>query len=139
MKVWIRRGAWALAGIVWIFWLGYEDRGLTVLIIVAALIAFALGVEGLYRWTESRPTVAFIWLIRSIIVGTLTGAVVGPIAILLALIKISLHSHATADFSIVDIQVLVRNSLPWIAAGALFGAAVGFVRLSQARHIDRGE
>jgi hypothetical protein len=130
--------AWGLAGIVWIFWLGYEDQGLTSLIFVAALIAFALGVEGLSRWTESRPTVGLIWLIRSTIVGALTGAVVGPIAVLLALIKISLHSHSTPDFSIEDIRVLVRNSLPWIATGSLFGAAAGFLRLSQKRTSDRG-
>ena len=135
---WVRRGAWAVAGIVWIFWLGYEDRSLTSLIIVAALIAFALGIEAMNRWTESRPTVGLIWLVRSIIVGGLTGAAVGPIAVLLALIKISLHSHTTPDFSIEDIRVLVRNSMPWIATGSLFGAAVGFVRLSRKNHIDRG-
>jgi hypothetical protein len=135
---WFRRGAWAVAGIVWIFWLGYEDRNLISLIVVAALVAFALGVEGLNRWTESRPTVGLIWLIRSIIVGALTGAAVGPIAVLLALIKISLHSHPTPDFSVDDIRELVRNSLPWIATGSLFGAAVGFVRLSQKNHVDRG-
>ena len=134
---WVRRAAWAVAGIVWILWLGYEDRNLTSLIVVAVLLAFALGVEGLNRWTQSRPTIGMIWLIRSIIIGALAGAAVGPIAVLLALIKISLHSHATLDFSFEDIRALVRNSLPWIAAGSLFGAAVGFLRLSKKGHVDK--
>lgn len=135
---WFRRATWAVVGIASIFWLGYEDRTLTSLTVVAILVAFALGVEGLNRWSQSRPTVGVIWLIRSIVVGALAGAAVGPIAILLALIKISIHHHAAPDFSFEELRALVRNSLPWITAGSLFGAAVGFIRLSQKRNVSRG-
>jgi hypothetical protein len=128
---WIQRIAWGVTVILWFLWLGYEDRSLSSVTIVAAFIAFTLGLEGLIRWTDKRPAKLIIWMLRSIIIGTIAGAIVGPIAVLLALLKISLHHHSTPDFDLASMRVLLSQSLTWIAAGALFGAAGGFLKLSQ--------
>jgi flagellin-like protein len=128
---WLRRIIWIATGVIWFFWLGYEDKGLSAIIALAVLIAFALGLEGLARWTQKRPTKSTIWLLQSIIMGALAGAVVGPIAVILALVKISLNHPPTPDFELVSIKILVGQSLPWMAAGALFGAAGGFLKLSK--------
>lgn len=128
---WLRRVIWIATGVILFFWLGYEDKGLATIVALSVLIAFAIGLEGLARWTQRRPSRPTIWLLRSIIMGALAGAVVGPIAVLLALVKISLHHHSTPDFEFASIKMLVGQSLPWMAAGALFGAAGGFLKLSQ--------
>jgi hypothetical protein len=128
---WLRRILWIATGVIGFFWLGYEDRGLAAIVALAVLIAFAIGLEGLARWTQRRPTWTTIWLLRSIIMGALAGVVVGPIAVLLALVKISLHHHPSPDFELASIKTLIGQSIPWMAAGALFGAAGGFLKLSQ--------
>jgi hypothetical protein len=127
----LRRIIWIATGVIWFFWLGYEDKGPVAIVALAALVAFALGLEGLARWTQKRPTRPTIWLVQSIIMGALAGAVVVPIAVLLALVKISLHRHSASDFELASIKILVGQSIPWMAAGALFGAAGGFLKLSR--------
>ncbi|OGO17391.1 MAG: hypothetical protein A2Z14_04255 [Chloroflexi bacterium RBG_16_48_8] len=128
---WLRRIVWGITGIVWFLWLGYEDRSLTSVIAVAALIAFALGLEVLAKWTQKRPVKPTLWLLRCILIGAFAGAIVGPIIVVLAVGKISLHHHPTPDFELAGMRMLMGKSLTWIAAGALFGAAGGFLKLSQ--------
>jgi hypothetical protein len=38
---WIVRIAWAVAGVIWLLWIGYEDRELSAVTAVAALVAGA--------------------------------------------------------------------------------------------------
>jgi hypothetical protein len=128
---WLRRITWFLTGLIGLLWLGYEDRGLEALVALSALIALAIALEVLSRWTQKRPTKPTFWLLRSILIGAVAGALMGPIAIILALIKISLHHHLTPDFELVSLRFLVGQSLTWIAAGALFGAAGGFLKLAR--------
>jgi hypothetical protein len=130
---WIRRITWAITGLVCFFWLAYQDQGQSAVVALASLIAFALGMEGLIRWTQKRPSRPTIWLLQSIIVGALAGALVGPIAILLALVKILLYRHSTMGFESSNLDILVGQSIFWMVAGALFGAAGGFLRLSGKR------
>lgn len=128
---WLRRITWFLTGLIGLLWLGYEDRGLESLVALSALIALAIALEVLSRWAQKRPTKPTFWLLRSILMGAVAGALMGPIAIILALIKISLHHHLTPDFELVSLRFLVGQSLTWIAAGALFGAAGGFLKLAR--------
>jgi len=128
---WLRRLALCVMAIGLFFWLGFEDRSLSSIIVVAALVAFALGLEGLGRWTEKRPVAGTVWLLRSVLIGIIAGAMVGPIAALLALVKISLHRHAMQEFDLSSMRMILGQSLTWIAAGGLFGAAGGFLKLSR--------
>jgi hypothetical protein len=128
---WLRTLVFCVTGVVWFFWLSHEDSGFSSVRLVAALIAFALGLESLARWTKRRPAKRAIWLLRSVIIGALAGAIVGPIAVLLALVKISLHPPLRLDFDLSTMRLLLGQSLTWIAAGGLFGAAGGFLKLSQ--------
>ena len=50
----VRRVAWGLAGLLWFFWIAYEDQGLAALSFVAAAIAFASGLTVLNRWVRER-------------------------------------------------------------------------------------
>jgi hypothetical protein len=130
---WLRRVTWFLAGFLGLLWLGYEDRGLASLIALSTLVAFGFALEVLFKWANKRPIKPMLWLLRGIIIGSFAGAIIGPIAIVLALMKISLHHHLTPDFELVDLKILVGQSLSWIAAGGLFGAAGGFLKLAQKR------
>ena len=55
--------------------------------------------------------------------GAISGGFVGPIAVILALVKTSLHQHAQADFSSEDLTLFVERIPIWALAGLLFGAA----------------
>jgi hypothetical protein len=129
----LRRIVWVITVVVWFMWFGYEDHGLSSVIAVAALLAFALGLEGFSRWTQKRPATPTTWLLRSIIIGAVAGALVGPITVLIALVKVFIYSQSSPDFDLTSIRIVVGQSLTWIAAGALFGAAGGFLKLSQKR------
>lgn len=119
----IRRIIWGIAGISWFLWIGFEDRSLTPILILSALISFAIGIEIRFRWGFNLSRSRIENLIRLMAVGAFAGAIVGPIAVLLALLKTSLHLHAVTDFSTDDLILLVRRVPVWALAGLLFGAA----------------
>ena len=129
--IWVRRIIWGIAGIVSLFWLGYEDRNLTFPIVAATLIAFALGFELQVKWTQRKAIRSTVWLLRSILIGVFAGAIVSPIIVVLVLVKTILPPHPTTDFELIGMKFLLSQSLTWIAAGALFGAAAGFLRISR--------
>jgi hypothetical protein len=60
-------------------------------------------------------------------VGLLTGTLVAPVAVLLILIKISLHSHGTPDFTSGDIGAVMNRTPVWALAGVLSGEALGLL------------
>jgi hypothetical protein len=128
---WLRRLLWGLLGIVCFFWIGYEDRTLVTIAGVAVLISFTLGLEAFLKWTERRATGRYVWFLRCMLLGAIAGALVGPVSILLALIKVSLYHQAVPDFSISNMRILLVQTPTWIMAGLLFGIAGGFLKLSQ--------
>jgi hypothetical protein len=116
--VWYRRIAWGIAGLLWFFWLGYEDRGLSPVLIVASAIALAIAVEQLFRREANGHSP-----IKASIAGAIIGGLVPAISVVLVLLKTSLHQHAIADFSENDIAILLRRTPFWFVGGFLFGAA----------------
>ncbi|NIM93449.1 MAG: hypothetical protein GTO18_07035 [Anaerolineales bacterium] len=129
--IWFRRMIWGLAGISIFFWIGYEDQGLLAVTLIASLLALAIAVEVFNRWERAHPGGGATSMLHSTVVGMLFGALVGPIAVLLALIKLSLHQHSVPDFTINDLGLLIQSSLGWSLVGALMGMGGGLIFLSR--------
>ena len=122
----VRRAAWGLAGLLWFFWIAYEDRGLEALSFVAAAIAFAAGLTALNRWVGSEKLSRRTWLMRTAGVGLAAGAAVGPLTALLMLIKLGLHAHPDADFGPDQFILALTRTIYWAGLGVLVGLALGF-------------
>lgn len=124
---WSKKIAWAVAGLVWFFWIGYEDRGLVSVLIVSALIAVPVGIEAYVRWRVKLGTSFQQSALRGAFAGTLSGALVGIIGILIALMKVSLHQHVIPDFSSGDILALLNRIPVWSIAGLLIGSSLAMI------------
>lgn len=128
----LRRLAWGLAGILWFFWIAYEDQGLEVLTIVAVSIAFAGGLTALGRWVDPEPLPRQQWLIRTGAVGLGAGIAVGPLTVLLMLIKMGLHAHPEPDFVPEQFAEALARTPYWAILGMLIGFVLGlFARESR--------
>ncbi len=122
----VRSAAWGLAGLLWFFWIAYEDQGLEALSFVAAAIAFAAGLTALNRWVGSEKLLRRTWLMRTAGVGLAAGAAVGPLTALLMLIKLGLHAHPEADFGPDQFILALTRTIYWAGLGILVGLALGF-------------
>ena len=122
----VRRVAWGLAGLLWFFWIAYEDQGLAALSFVAAAIAFASGLTVLNRWVGSGKLPRRKWLLSTASVGLIAGAAVGPLTALLMLVKLGLHAHPDADFGPDQFVQALSRTLYWAGLGALIGLALGY-------------
>jgi hypothetical protein len=123
----IRRIVWGVVGLTWFLWIGYEDRSLTPILILSALISYAIGLEIRLRQRQKLDRVKLETVLRLMAVGVFAGAIVGPMAVLLALLKTSLHQHAVTDFSTDDLILLVRGVPVWALSGTFFGAAAAIL------------
>lgn len=124
---WTARSAWVVTGLAWFVWLAYEDRSLGTVIGLSAVICLAFALTAVERWRGGKKAERRRWLLESMGIGLVTGALVAPVAVVLILIKISLHSHGTPDFTTGDIAE-VMNRLPvWSLAGTLCGEALGLL------------
>jgi hypothetical protein len=121
----VRRAVWGLAGLLWFFWIAYEDRGLEALSFVAAAIAFAAGLSAINRWVGSERLSRGTWLKRTAAVGLVAGAAVGPFSALLMLVKLGLHAHPEADFGPDQFILALTRTIYWAGLGALIGLALG--------------
>ena len=123
---WIRLGAWAAAGAVWLVWLGYEDQGPGTPVGMAAVLAAAWGLGAILGGRERvgenrRPTARFL------LIGLASGAAVGPLAAFLMLIKTSIHSHPFPDFAPADLSAAIGRTPIWAGVGLLAGAAAALL------------
>jgi hypothetical protein len=123
----VRRLAWGTAGLIWFLWIGYEDRGLTPVLILSAVIAFSIGLEVSRRRRIGENQSQAVGIIRGMAIGGLSGALVGPISLLLASVKTSLHQHESSDFRTDDLIMLVGGIPIWALAGLLFGTAASLL------------
>ena len=128
----LRRVAWGLAGVLWFFWIAYEDRGLEALTYVALVIASAAGLTVLNRWVGDEKLPRRKWLLRTGAVGLGAGASVSPLTALLMLVKLGLHAHPELDFGPEQFIQALSRTIYWAALGAMIGLAFGlFVRESR--------
>lgn len=127
-----QRLAWLLAGLFWLAWLGYEDRGLTAVVLLAGCLGAALGLTAWARWGEVsagwRPAA-----VRGALLGALAGASVAPLAALLILVKTSLHTHPVPDFTAADLGRVLEVWPAWTGAGLLAGLAGAGLAVERAR------
>ncbi len=128
---WTRRLAWIAFGLLWFFWLGYEDRSTLTVMLVAAALAGVLVLEGWARWVRSAG--GRRKLARAVVLGAGIGAAVGPLTALLMLLKLSLHAHPIPDFSSQQVWLALKVTPIWALAGALAGAAGWFAGLGSDR------
>lgn len=124
---WSKKIAWAFAGLVWLFWIGYEDRGLVAVLIVSAVIVVPVGFDAYVRWRVKLGVSYRQSTLRGALAGTLSGALVGIVAILIALMKVSLHQHVIPDFSSGDILTLLNRIPAWSSAGLLIGSSLAMI------------
>ena len=122
---WTLRILWAMAGLFWFVWFGFEDRGIQMVVVVAVGFALPLGFQVFTAWQTSADSMQATWMLRSVLSGGIAGILVSPIAIVLVLIKVSLHQHEVPDFSQMDLQNLLQRIPFWLLTGLLFGAAGG--------------
>lgn len=117
-----QRLAWFLTGLFWLAWLGYEDRGLTAVVLLAGCIGAA---SGLSAWMRRRAVRAGRWSawMRGALLGALAGRSVAPLAALLILVKTSLHAHPVPDFTAADLGRVLDVWPAWTGAGLLVGLA----------------
>ena len=130
---WIVRLVWVVVAPAWFVWIAVEDRTLGPVMLLAALVSSAFAITGLARWRSGSPVERRRWLLESTGVGLAAGALVAPIAILLILIKISIHAHGTPDFSPTDIGAVMGRMPVWMLAGMLCGEALGLAIGAAAR------
>lgn len=73
-------------------------------------------------WIAGRLRVPRAGAVGDLILrSTLGGACLGPLAIVLMLLKVALHSHVSADYQLEDVLAM----LAWTAIGAGLGGIVG--------------
>lgn len=130
--VWLVRSAWGFAGLLGFLWIGFEDRGPTTALLMAALLAFAGGTSVLARVAGSRVLTVRGWLLRCALVGLGAGGTIAPLGALLMAIKVSLHAHAVPDFTLADLSAVIGRTHVWAAAGLLVGVAFGVFAVASA-------
>jgi hypothetical protein len=127
---WVARFAWALTAPAWFVWLAYEDRNLGTVMGLSAAMCVAFALTGVARWRGGKLTDRRRCLLESMGIGLLAGALVAPVAVVLILVKISLHSHGTPDFTSADVGAVMNRAPVWALAGVLSGEALGLIGVS---------
>ncbi len=115
------------AGVSWFFWFTYEDRGLVAVMLVASAFAAGIGLTALARWLGDRVLSQSAWLVGASLAGLAGGASVGVVAVLLMLVKVSLHDHPVPDFTQADLGAVLGRTPVWAISGALVGGALGLL------------
>lgn len=134
----LRRLAWGVAGLLSFLWIGYEDRGTAAVRLVAGSICLAAGLQLLARWRSDPPATQLGWLLRTSASGLAVGAAAGPVAALLMLIKLSLHTHPIPDFSPEQVLQVLRSTPQLAGEGAALGLALGGLWLLRRRAEEAG-
>lgn len=121
------RPLWFVAGVIWFIWLGYEDRNLIVVSVLAAILAAVGGSTVLDRTAKRNTDQGRLSLARVVIVAMVAGAAAGPLAAFLMVFKVGLHGHTAPDFSTSQIQAVLSRTPVWAVVGALIGMALGIL------------
>ena len=118
----LRLGRWALllTLVVTLAWLAVEEKSRMGTVIFA--LPWAALIVCRLRPRSPKPFVDV--LVRSI----LAGALVGPLAALLMLVKVGVHGHPQPDYAVADVLAMLAWTPLGASLGALFGLGLGMIR-----------
>lgn len=119
-----------LVGAFSFFWIGIEDRHLNLVILLAVFISASAALSLLARWELKGTTSVRGRFMQRWCIGTLAGAAISPLAVLLMSIKVGLHDHPVPEFSPADLASVLDRTLIWIVVGCLVGLAGGLIHLA---------
>ena len=114
-----------MVGLMWFVWLGVEDRGIVVVLLLAAMISLAASLAGLDRWTSARRLSGRGWWGRWLLMGLVWAIAIGPVAILLIAVKTSLHAHASPDFTMSSVRGVLGVWPIWGAGAFIISLGTG--------------
>lgn len=122
---WLRLAALFL-GISLLLWLPVEDTNEIRVVLAAASVTTWLALRHLVQ----LPAPGSRSLIRYILVGTLAGLAVTPLALFLMAFKTGLHGHESPDFTAEQIFFVVYRTHVWGFAGLLLGLGSGLLHMT---------
>jgi hypothetical protein len=73
------------------------------------------------------------YVLRHLLVGSLAGLAVTPLALFLMALKTGLHGHSAPDFTLEQMQMVLYRTPIWVAVGLLLGLGVALLRLARVR------
>lgn len=126
LPLWLRLSALLIA-VALILWLPIEDLDLRYVLLFAALITAWWAARFLVR----LPPDGRSFIMSHIVIGTLSGAAVTPLALLLMVFKSGLHAHGQPDFTLSQMQAILARTPVWALAGFLIALGLAILRLAR--------
>ena len=125
-RVWLRLTALIL-GFGILIWLPVEDQSeLGVLIASGAICTWFATRLLITAPQENRQLI-----LRHALVGSGSGLLLAPIAIILMAVKSGIHGHGTPDFSVDQMQSVISRIPFFVLSGFLIGLGSGVFRLAK--------
>jgi hypothetical protein len=121
---WLRLAA-LLLGVLLLLWLPVEDTGEIQVLVAAAAVSAWLAVRYLVSLPAPVKNPA-----KHILVGTLAGLAITPLALFLMAFKTGLHGHESPDFTSEQIYFVISRTPLWGFAGLLLGLGSGMLHLA---------
>jgi hypothetical protein len=115
---------WAIIGwgLVTFIWLPFEDT--TALFLLLLSVGWCILLAG---WLANKFSQE-VKIILSLFIGALSGLLIFPAALALALLKAGLHDHGFLDFSTSQLMGIARSTPIWMIIGILISAAYHYLR-----------
>jgi hypothetical protein len=125
-RVWLRLTALIL-GFGILIWLPVEDQSeLGVLIASGAICTWFATRLLITAPQENRQLI-----LRHVLVGSGSGLLFAPIALILMAVKSGIHGHGTPDFSVDQMQSVISRIPFFVLSGFLIGLGSGVFRLAK--------
>jgi ABC-type Fe3+-siderophore transport system permease subunit len=116
-----------LLGMVFLFWIPFEDSNTT----APLLFAMALTTLGAVIFLSSDKRPFRTTLLNFILAGTLVGIVISPLTLFLMAFKTGLHSHQAPEFSNQQMLSIIYRTPIWLIGGFLVGLGSGLWLVSR--------
>lgn len=124
---WLRWLALILA-IALLSWLPVEDISVRNATLFAASISSWFALRLLL---PIHPGERYFYL-RHLLIGSLAGMALTPLALLLMTLKTGLHSHSAPDFYVEQLLSLLYQTPIWVMVGLLIGLGFALLRVARA-------